>query len=177
MGADVSLLPFLEGRGAVYRDGGQVRPAEQIMVNHGANMFRIRLFVNPSSNYDDPNNRGAIQDLNYDIALAKRLKATGAKVTLDLHYSDTWTDPGKQGIPAAWQSDTFSQLVTHVHDYTLNTLNSFRAAGVMPDMVQIGNETTSGMLWPQGQIVYNQGTATQNASWGKFGQLVNAGIS
>jgi arabinogalactan endo-1,4-beta-galactosidase len=177
MGADISMLPFLEGRGAVYKDGGQVRPAEQILVNHGANLFRIRLFVNPSSNYDDPSNRGAIQDLNYDISLAQRLKATGAKIALDIHYSDTWTNPGLQGIPAAWQGETFSQLNTTVHDYTLNTLDAFKAAGVMPDIVGIGNETTSGMLWPQGELDYNDGTPALNASWGQYGQLVNSAIS
>src|SRR3954469_12154032 len=65
-GADVSMIPFLEQRGAVYKDAGQIKPAEQIMASHGANAFRIRLMVNPSTNYDDPSNRGAIQDLNYD---------------------------------------------------------------------------------------------------------------
>src|SRR4051812_1204868 len=81
MGSDVSLLPFLESRGATYRDGGQVRPMEQILVNHGDNLFRLRLFVNPNTNYTATS--GAIQDLNYTIALAQRLKATGAKILLD----------------------------------------------------------------------------------------------
>src|SRR5688500_9996365 len=87
MGSDVSMLPFIEGRGGTYRDAGQIRPAEQILVNRGNNLFRLRLFVNPSTNYDDPSNRGAIQTQAYTIALAQRLKATGAKILLDLHYS------------------------------------------------------------------------------------------
>src|SRR5262245_43596504 len=48
MGGDVSLLPFIESAGGNFRDGGQVRPLEQIMVNHGDNLFRLRLFVNPN---------------------------------------------------------------------------------------------------------------------------------
>jgi arabinogalactan endo-1,4-beta-galactosidase len=176
IGADVSMIPFLEQRGAAYKDNGQVKPAEQILANHGANLFRIRLMVNPSLNYDDPSNRGAIQDLNYDLALAQRLKATGAKVVLDLHYSDTWTNPGLQPTPAAWSGQSFSQLVTQVHDYTLSTLNAFKNAGVSLDMVQVGNEITAGMLWPSGQLNFNGTTQDLNASWGKLGQLLNSAI-
>src|SRR5262245_33771267 len=69
MGSDISLLPFIEGRGGTYRDAGTVRPAEQILVNHGNNLFRLRLFVNPSTNYDDASNHGAIQNEAYTIAL------------------------------------------------------------------------------------------------------------
>src|SRR5262249_44492312 len=88
MGGDVSLPPFIESKGGSFRDDAQVRPMEQIMVNHGDNLFRLRLFVNPNTNYNAT--QGAIQDLNYTISLAQRLKATGAKILLDLHYSDTW---------------------------------------------------------------------------------------
>ncbi|MBC8105493.1 MAG: glycosyl hydrolase 53 family protein [Anaerolineae bacterium] len=83
MGGDISLLPFIESRGGTFRDAGQVRPMEQIMTNHGANMFRLRLFVNPNTNYSATS--GAIQDLNYTIALAQRLQASGAEILLDLH--------------------------------------------------------------------------------------------
>src|SRR5262245_19121903 len=73
MGSDISLLPFIEGRGGTYRDAQQVRPAEQTLVNHGDNLFRLRLFVNPDTNYDISTNHGAIQTEAYDIALAQRL--------------------------------------------------------------------------------------------------------
>jgi arabinogalactan endo-1,4-beta-galactosidase len=175
MGGDVSLLPFLENNGASYRDGGIVTPAERIMANHGANVFRLRLFVNPNPNYSAT--AGAIQDLNYTIALAQRIKASGAKVLLDFHYSDTWADPGKQNKPAAWSSLTSAQLVTKVRDYTRDSLQAFRVAGASPDLVQIGNETTSGMLWTNGKVVYTGSTATQNASWAAFGSFLNAGIA
>src|SRR3954464_160651 len=147
MGGDVSLLPYIESRGGSFRADGQVRPMEQIMVNHGDNLFRLRLFWNPDTVYDHTS--GAIQDLNYTIALAQRLKATGAKVLLDLHYSDTWADPGHQAKPGAWAGQTLTStpsLQSTVHDYTYNALVSMRNAGVMPDLVQIGNETTNGMI-------------------------------
>jgi len=54
-----------------------------IMVKHGSNCFRLRLFVNP------PHTDVVVNDLSYTIALAKRIKATGARLLLDFHYSDT----------------------------------------------------------------------------------------
>jgi arabinogalactan endo-1,4-beta-galactosidase len=52
-------------------------------------------------------------------------------------------------------------------DYTRDTIAAFRAAGVLPDMVQIGNEVTNGMLWPDGRLPGN---------WDNFAELLKAGI-
>jgi len=111
-------------------------------------LFRLRLFVNPQTNYTNQN-FGAIQSQAYDIALAQQIKAhaPNAKLLLDFQYSDTWADPGHQTKPAAWASLTFAQLQSTVQTYTQNTLLAFKDAGVMPDMVQVGNEISSGMLW------------------------------
>lgn len=184
MGGDVSLLPFIESRGARFADAGATLPAEQILVNNGANLFRIRIFVNPVTDPYAPNNYGAIQDLSYDIALAQRLKQSGAKVMLDFHYSDYWADPGKQYKPAAWTSQSLSQLNQTVHDYTRDTLLAFKAAGVMPEMVQVGNEIRPGMLWNSPSMSFsNSGQIDWSASWGtaaswqNLGQLINSGIS
>ncbi|HEY2827877.1 MAG TPA: glycosyl hydrolase 53 family protein, partial [Pirellulales bacterium] len=115
----------------------------------------------------------------YDIALAQQIKANapGAKVMLDFHYSDTWADPSKQFIPAAWSGQTLSQLETSVTNYTQSTLQSFYDAGVMPDIVQLGNETTGGIMWPTGQLNFTGTVAQQNASWAAYGGLLNAGIA
>jgi arabinogalactan endo-1,4-beta-galactosidase len=164
-GADISLLPFLESRGGVFSDNGQVMPLEQIMVNHGCNLFRLRIFVNPDTVYD--HTKGAIQDLAYTINLAKRIKAVGGNLLLDFHYSDTWADPGKQTKPAAWNSLNFTDLKTTLRNYTKDTLTAFNNNNVMPDMVQVGNEITNGMLWP---------TGSNSSGWGNFGQLVNSAI-
>src|SRR5262245_22030587 len=175
MGGDISLLPFIESRGGSFRDGGVVKPAEQIMVENGASLFRLRLFVNPNPNYSATS--GAIQDLNYDIALAQRLKATGAKILLDFHYSDTWADPGHQTKPAAWVGQNFATLNTNVRNYTRDALTAFRNAGVMPEMVQVGNEITNGMLWSDGSIIYSGTQQQQNQSWMNFGSLLNSAIA
>ncbi|WP_181938564.1 glycosyl hydrolase 53 family protein, partial [Klebsiella pneumoniae] len=90
-------------------------------------------------------------DLATTLALAKRAKAQGMKLLLDFHYSDFWTDPGKQFKPKAWEKLDYPQLKTAIHDYTRDTIARFKQAGVLPDMVQIGNEINGGILWPEGK--------------------------
>lgn len=45
----------------------------------------------------------------------------------------------------------YPQLKTTIHDYTRDTIARFKQEGVLPDMVQIGNEINGGMLWPEGK--------------------------
>jgi len=71
-------------------------------------------------------------------------------MAIDLHYSDTWADPGHQTRPAAWADHSFSQLQADVYDHTLEVCEHLKSRGATPNMVQIGNEINSGMLWPEG---------------------------
>ena len=137
VGADLSFLKQAEDQGKVFEDNGQPVPGLQIFLNHGYNWIRLRLFHTPPQL---PNT------LEYTIALAQSAKKLGFKFLLDYHYSDTWADPGKQFIPKAWEGMSHAQLVTAVHDYTRDTIAAFREAGVLPDMVQTGNEITNGTL-------------------------------
>jgi arabinogalactan endo-1,4-beta-galactosidase len=205
-GADVSLLTFMQqeqalGHVPTFKDNGVAANGDQILYDAGANLFRLRVFVNPQTTYTTTNT-GAIQTTAYDIALAQQIKTDdpSAKILLDFHYSDTWADPGRQTKPAAWVGDaTLAALETDVTNNTTTTLNAFKTAGVMPDMVQIGNETTDGMLWQTGSsgaaavggrvlfqgvsysglgLTSNKPTQTQtNQSWANFGGLLNAAIS
>jgi arabinogalactan endo-1,4-beta-galactosidase len=152
-GADVSSLPIIEARNAVYTDDGQPGDALEILNNHGTNWFRLRLFVDPQmkNNFNGNTDLFVAQDLEYTIGMAQRIKQLGGNVLLDLHYSDTWCDPCHQWKPAAWQSlSTLAELEQQVYDYTKQTIEAFRAAGVVPEMVQIGNEISAGMLWNGG---------------------------
>ena len=191
MGGDISLESYMQGQyptvaspRAHFFDnvrGTLVEaPMDTIMYDHGANLFRLRIFVNPQTNYTNTN-VGAIQSQAYDIALAQQLKADcpNAKIVLDFHYSDTWADPGHQSLPAAWAtpSETLAQLESTVQTYTTSTLLAFKGAGVMPDIVQLGNETTAGIMWPTGQLNFSGTLAQQNASWAAYGGLLNAGIA
>jgi len=158
IGADLSFLKQAEERGAVFKDGGVAKPGLQIFKDHGYNWIRLRLFHSPTNL---PNN------LDYTLALAKQAHELKFKFLLNFHYSDTWADPQKQFPPTAWRGKSHAELVQAVRDYTRDTINTFREAGVLPDMVQIGNEITPGMLWPDGKLPQN---------WDNFAELVKAGI-
>lgn len=159
IGADLSFLKDAEDKGFSFRENDEARPGLQIFRDHGYNWIRLRLFHTPTQL---PNN------LSYTIEQAKKAKEAGMKFLLDYHYSDTWADPGKQFIPAAWKGYSHIQLVRAVFEYTRETTKAFREAGVLPDMVQIGNEVINGMLWPDGKIPEN---------WNNFAELVRAGIN
>jgi len=159
IGADVSFLRQAEQQGAVFKENGTPKPVLEILKAHGFNWIRLRLFHTPS---ELPNN------LAYTIAEAKDARKLGFKLLLDLHYADSWADPGKQPIPKAWQGKSHAELVTAVFEYTRDTTAAFRDAGVLPDMIQIGNEITNGILWPDGGLPGN---------WDHFAELVYAGIN
>ena len=116
----------------------------QILKDHGFNYIRLRVFVQPTN--QGGYNRQGYCDLPHTIAMAKRVKAAGMGFLLDFHYSDTWADPGKQTKPLAWREMPFDELVQTVHDYTKDAIAQLKAAGAEPDMVQVGNEITPGML-------------------------------
>ena len=158
IGADISFLKQAEQQGAIFKESGTPKPVLEILKGHGYNWVRLRLFHTPS---DLPN------DLAYTIAEAKDARKLGFKFLLDFHYADSWADPGKQPIPKAWQGKSHQELATAVFDYTRDTTAAFRDAGVLPDMIQIGNEITNGMLWPDGRLPEN---------WNNFADLVHAGI-
>jgi beta-galactosidase len=151
LGADISFLPELENRGMKFSDNGIEKDAVQILKDHGLNYIRLRLFVNPEhdSGYSP---KKSFCDLNHTIAMAKRVKAAGMKFLLDFHYSDTWADPQKQFKPAVWKGENFDQLKQTVFSYSKDVIQALKDAGVIPDMVQIGNEINHGMIWPEGHI-------------------------
>ena len=100
--------------------------------------------------------------------MAKDARERHFKFLLDYHYSDTWADPARQTIPAAWAGKTHPALVKAVYAYSRDTIAAFRQAGVMPDMVQPGNEISAGLLWPDGKLPGN---------WNNFVDLLQAAIA
>jgi len=162
VGADVSFLKMAEDEGVQFKDGGKVQPGLEILKNHGYNWVRLRLFHTPANSRPPLPN-----DLAYTIDLARQARRLGYKILLDFHYSDTWADPGKQFVPAAWIGLEGPALVRALFEYTRDCVAAFRLAGVLPEMVQIGNEVTNGMLWPHGKLPDH---------WDAFAALVQAGI-
>ncbi len=143
LGADISTLAEVEQRGGIYMDGDKPGDALAIFMKHGWTCFRLRIWVDP---------RDGVNGLEYTTKLAKRIKDAGGTFMLDFHYSDWWADPQKQNKPAAWANLDFDALVKQTQAYTAQVIKTLKDAGATPDFVQLGNEITGGMLWPEGQV-------------------------
>lgn len=149
-GADVSSLQRSLDLGATYYDAsGRAADPLDILKARGVNYVRLRVWNNPASGY---NTKAKV------LAYARTVKAKGLALMVDLHYSDTWADPGKQYKPAAWAAHGIDQLRTDVYNYTYDVCSSLKAQGTTPDSVQIGNEINTGMLWPDGRVNNNDFT-------------------
>jgi alpha-L-fucosidase 2 len=151
LGADISFLPQLEARGEKFYVDGKQQDAIRILKDHGFNFIRLRIFVNPAADSGYSPRKGFC-NLFHTEQMAKRIKAAHMGLLLDFHYSDTWADPGKQYIPAAWKHDDFIQLKQEVYNYTKKVITALKRQGTPPDIVQIGNEINHGILWPIGNI-------------------------
>lgn len=170
-GADISTLLEAEQHGArFYNHNRQQQDALAILKANGVNYVRLRLWVDPQDTQGNSYGGGG-NSLQTTLALAKRAKAQGMKLLLDFHYSDFWTDPGKQFKPKAWKKMDYPQLKTAIHDYTRDTIARFKKEGVLPDMVQIGNEINGGILWPEGKS-WGQG----GGEFDRLAGLLNAAI-
>ena len=169
-GADFSFLSYFESQGVVYKENGRVTDGLKILKDHGVNCVRLRIFTSSAAQaQSDPYNY--INNLSYNLPLALRVKNAGLAFLLDFHYSDTWADPGHQAMPSAWTNLNLPQLALAMRAYNSNTIAAFAAEGAMPDYVQVGNEITSGMLWPLGYV-----SGSYNTSWSQLGQLMKAAV-
>ncbi len=157
-GADLSFTNEMEACGATFTHHSEPTDPFSLFAAHGHSVARVRLWHTPGgsgySNLDDV------------LLSSRRAKEAGMAVLLDFHYSDTWADPGNQQPPAAWADLEEESLQQAVYDYTQQTLRALGDAGVMPEMVQVGNEVSHGMLWPTGAL---DGT---DASWQRLAGLL-----
>jgi arabinogalactan endo-1,4-beta-galactosidase len=194
LGADISSVDEAVDWGTQYVDtDGATKPILDILKNHGFNFIRLRTFVKPGAKYGYAYGTGGscikqepYCDKDHTIAVARQVKAAGMGFLLDLHYSDTWADPNKQVIPEDWRSSvSVAELAAHVKDHTTDVVSSLVSAGARPDMVQIGNETTAGMLThvPNADTDCWGNNASINAingsvsNWTNLGQLLKAGVA
>lgn len=138
-GADISFLPEIEKAGVVFTNNGKTEDMLSTLKNSGCNTIRIRLWKNPA------NGHSGLAEVK---TLAARVKKAGLKVWLTVHYSDDWADPAVQTTPAEWKDLSFADLKTAVASYTSTIITE-----INPDIIQIGNEINSGLLWPQGHLI------------------------
>ncbi len=158
-GADVSWLTEMESSGwKFYSADGKAGDCLSILQGMGVNAIRLRVWVNPSDGWC---NKADV------VAKAERAKTLGMPVMIDFHYSDSWADPSKQNPPTAWKDYTVSEMRKAIADHTTDVLTALKAKGVSVQWVQVGNETSGGMLWPKGEA---KGTEFTN-----FALFVNAG--
>lgn len=164
-GADLSSLPRLEAAGAVYRVDGVARDPLAIFHDAGYRLVRLRLWHSPV----DPLDR-----LPAVVAFARRVHAAGFEILLDLHYCDTWADPGRQDPPAAWVGLSEAALADSVRSYTAGVVRAFRDAGVLPAHIQLGNEIDNGLLWDRGRVGSESDDWDTPAQWAQLTALLAA---
>ena len=184
VGGDISLLPEYEAAGAQYKtqEGTTIADLLPWLHDEGMNAMRVRLFVNPDDHktkYPTKYDPNACQDLDYIKPLCKRIVDNGFSLMLDFHYSDTWADPAKQWTPESWRGLTDEQLYQKIYDYTKETLQALKEAGVTPAFIQPGNEISYGMLWgtedaPASSL--KKAFMGSDANWARFGNLLRQSI-
>lgn len=162
-GMDISFVPQCMDEGMTVRDfdGKPIHPLA-LAKKYGVNSIRLRLWNEPEN---VPESKGYCS-LKHTMELAEQVKAEGLGFLLDFHYSDFWADPGQQRKPKAWEKLHGEALEEAVFCFTRDTLNALKEKGLLPDMVQIGNEIRSGLLFPDGELPDYDGMV----------KLVNAGI-
>lgn len=177
MGVDLSYVNQVENHGGVYKENNVPVDVFKLFNEKGANMVRLRIWNNPDWIYkvydgDTPLYSG-FEDVKKSII---RAKDNGLAVNLDFHYSDIWADPQHQKVPKSWSNITsLDVLCDSVYTYTYQVLNALSKDGLMPVMVQIGNETNSGMMLDEGNEDFPD-LSFSEGHWTNFGKVLNAGI-
>jgi len=167
MGVDLSYVNQVQEYGGIYKENNTEKDPFLILKEKGANTVRVRLWHTPT--WTAGLNNGKMYCDLYDAEKTiRRAKQLGMAVSLDFHYSDRWADPAHQDTPAAWSGLVLSVLKDSLYNYTLSVLNYLKSKDLVPEMVQIGNETNNGMCWPVGKA--------ENNNFENFAELLNSGI-
>ena len=164
-GMDLSTLLELEKCGVKYYVDGTEMDILDIMKKYDVDTIRIRLWNDPYSESGESYGAGE-NDLKTTLAIAKKVTDAGLGVLLNFHYSDFWADPGKQIKPKAWKDYGVEELEKAVYEFTVDTMKVFRDNGINTTMVQVGNELSNGLLWPEGKV----------PNYDNIAKFVNAGI-
>ena len=163
LGADLSYVNEMEDCGAIYKNSeNEETDVFEIFENAGTNLIRVRLWHNPTwTNYSN------LSDVKETI---QRIKNNNMNVLLDFHYSDTWADPTKQEIPLAWENNLNNDSILGdlLYNYTYSTLSDLNNLGLLPEMVQVGNEINP--------MILQKGDLQWPIDWDRNSFLINKGI-
>lgn len=142
-GADIGWATEMAGDGIkFYNAAGEERECTALMKELGFDAVRYRVWVNPAEGWCGK------EDV---VAKARIAKDLGMRIMINFHYSDSWADPSKQYKPAAWEDYNLEQLCQAVMDHTRDVLSALNDEDITPEWVQVGNETSNGMLWETGK--------------------------
>ena len=166
-GLDLSFVKQAEDRGQVFydTDGAQKSPWE-IFRTHGYNWARLMICSEPSR---------LGQGIDYVVEGAKKLKEYNYHFALDYMISDGWSNPMTQPVPSTWKDKTPAELEQAMYDFTFATMTRLKDEGLLPEIVQVGNEISNGTLWPTGRVYYGDEKKDQS-EWDNFTRYIKAGI-
>ncbi|MCU4175691.1 glycoside hydrolase family 53 protein [Carboxylicivirga sp. N1Y90] len=176
-GIDLSYVKQVEDKGGVFKlDQNNIDPFK-LFKDKGANMVRLRLWHNPEWIKDIYGDQTAVYSGFEEVAIdIKRAKDNGMAVNLDFHYSDIWADPEHQTPPSAWMDITdINVLCDSVYNYTYGVMKELHERNILPEMVQIGNETNCGMMHTGTMNAFPK-LSVCDGNWINMGKVLNAGI-
>ena len=182
-GNDLSYVNEMEDAGAVYKENMQAKDVYPIFADHGTNLVRVRLWVDPSWWQSPLQQPSGVKPFYNDIVdvteTIRRSKEAGMQVMLDLHFSDFWADPGRQLVPRNWIGVATNNdlLRDSVYNYTRRVLAELNKKGLMPEIVKVGNENNGGILnhIPQDANSFEIKSTLSN-SWTRHAIFFNAAI-
>ncbi|NQT27732.1 glycosyl hydrolase 53 family protein [candidate division KSB1 bacterium] len=181
-GCDLSYVNQMEDCGAIFKEKGQPKDVYQIFADHGTNLVRARLWIDPSwwqSPLEQPEGvKLFYNDLEDVKKTLQRARAAGMKTMLGFHYSDFWADPGRQLIPKRWQVAAYdtNALKDSIYVYTRSVLIELDSLGLMPDFVKVGNENNSGVMNHIAKEGDYNPITTISETWERHAVLFNAAI-
>lgn len=182
-GNDLSYVNQMEDCGGDFKENGVSKDVYQIFADHGSNLVRVRLWVDPTwqNSLEQP---AGVKDQYSDFPDVKetiqRAKKAGMQVMLGFQLSDAWADPGRQAVPIRWRDVAYnvSALKDSVYNYVARVISDLERDTLMPEFVKIGNETNPGIMiheyidysgwWSTGPIV--------SSDWNRHAQLFNSAI-
>lgn len=112
---------------------GEVKPLENIFRDNGITMLRQRCFAGKGT-----------YDVDANIHLARRVKASGLKLMLDVFFSHDFTDRGKIQCYPEWGS-TVESISKGIYGHFKHVADTFVEQGIIPEIIAVGNEITSGI--------------------------------
>lgn len=112
---------------------GEVKALENIFRDNGITMLRQRCFAGKGS-----------YDLDANIHLAKRVKASKMKLMLDIFFSHDFTDRGKIQCYPKW-GNTVESISRGIYGHFRFVADTFVEHDIIPETIAVGNEITSGI--------------------------------